>query len=582
MNARILISVIFFSLFSSINFTTLCFAGIQTVSSNSDMTIQDSIDAAEEGDTVLVAPGTYMGGGNRDIDFRGKDIVLLSEEGSEHTIIDCEELGRGFFLASGESADAVISGFTVTRGYDYKGGCFYIANSSPLIYNCFIQAGNSHWGGAGIYLESSSSRVENCIISNCDSFGGAVLSNYGSNIFAKCCIRGNECDVRGAGMSFTGTQAIVADCIITENTIDSWDGDAQGGGIYSLGSDIIVEQCEISYNTCEGGWIAWVEGGGIYASRGTAIISDCLISGNSAESGGGIHFYDVDYPVVTGCEFSNNFASGDSGVGGGIRIWSSNYYTEISYCSFISNRADRGGGLHIEEDTLTDIKKCNFIANIANTNGGGIINFGTGVVLENSIIWQNEPHQVSIGMGNLEITWSDIEGGWPGEGNIDEDPLFVASEYGDLRLLWGSPCIDTGNPDSLDLDGTRSDMGAFSFDQSKELIVYLSPEINEIAPGETGSVKYTVCNSKPNEKNFGTAAGVRRPDGSPWSGNPLEDPFYTSITPSSNLVREFEYRVPLGWLPGTYSLAAGVGYRGRIFDLDHFEFNVVEDTTDIH
>lgn len=50
------------------------------------------------------------------------------------------------------------------------------------------------------------------------------------------------------------------------------------------------------------------------------------------------------------------------------------------------------------------------------------------------------------------------------------------------------------------------------------------------------------------------AAGLRLPGGAPWPGNPLEDPFYTSIAPMSNLIREFNYHVPPAWLPGTYSL----------------------------
>jgi len=246
-------------------------------------------------------------------------------------------------------------------------------------------------------------------------------------------------------------------------------------------------------------------------------------------------------------------------------------------CLFAGNyAASGGGGIEISSVSQASIHGCTFILNRTSEQGGGILNYSEYTDYQNLVLRSNVPDQISIGAGDPQIVWSNIEGGWPGEGNIDEDPLFVAPEYGDYRLLWGSPCIDSGIPDSLDLDGTRSDMGAYSFDQSKELIIYLSPETNEIAPGETGCVKYTICNSKPKEKNFGIASGVRRPDGSPWPGNPLEDPFYTSIAPSSNLTREFEYRVPYSWIPGTYSLAAGVGYNGKIYDLDHFEFTVTE------
>jgi len=382
---------------------------------------------------------------------------------------------------------------------------------------------------------------------------------------------------RGAGLYLYRTIVTVHDCVIADNIIDAWSGDAQGGGIYSYKSDIMVERCEITNNRCEGGSIASVEGGGIYCEERTAIISECLISDNSAEKGGGIFVDGNDYTCIASCDIRDNWTT--RYYGGGMRLGYSSDVL-ITDCLVSGNYAvTQGGGLIVYYLGQLEIKGCTFIMNVAGEYGGGIRSenpdYGN---CENIIVRNNIPDQI---VGAPDIAWSNIENGWPGEGNIDEDPLFVAPEYGDYRLLWGSPCIDSGNPDSLDLDGTRSDMGAFSFDQSKELIVYLSPETGEIVPGETGQVKYTVCNSFPSEKSFGTAAGVRLPDGSLWPGNPLEEPFYTSIAPLSNLVSEFEYRVPMGWVPGTYSLATGVGYRGRVFDLDHFEFKVVEDSTDI-
>ena len=102
-------------------------------------TIQAAIDAASDGDTVVVADGTYGGRGNKNIDFNGKELTVQSQNGPEHCVIDCGGQGRGFYFHSGELEDAVVAGFTITNGRmsDYGGG-IYIVGSSPTITHCII------------------------------------------------------------------------------------------------------------------------------------------------------------------------------------------------------------------------------------------------------------------------------------------------------------------------------------------------------------------------------------------------------------------------------------------------------------
>ncbi|MEW6251649.1 MAG: hypothetical protein AB1716_13470 [Planctomycetota bacterium] len=112
-------------------------------------TIQAAIDAAANGDTVLVADGVYRGEGNRDIELRGKAITVRSEHGPASCIIDCEgtELDphRAFCFRGHETRATTLDGFSILNGnapYDpecyYSGGGIACNRSSPTIRNCII------------------------------------------------------------------------------------------------------------------------------------------------------------------------------------------------------------------------------------------------------------------------------------------------------------------------------------------------------------------------------------------------------------------------------------------------------------
>ena len=83
---------------------------------NDYLTIQEAVDAAGEGDEVLIGDGTYTGIGNKNIDLGGRAITIRSENGPERTIIDCQKQDRAFSFISGEESDSVLSGFTIING----------------------------------------------------------------------------------------------------------------------------------------------------------------------------------------------------------------------------------------------------------------------------------------------------------------------------------------------------------------------------------------------------------------------------------------------------------------------------------
>jgi predicted outer membrane repeat protein len=208
-------------------------------------TIQAAIYTAGEGDTVLVADGTYTGQGNRDIDFGGKVISVRSENGPENCIIDCQgtqaEPHRAFYFHSGEGPSSVLQGFTITNGYAPFGAGILNENSSPTISDCVFN-NNSAAFGAGLYNEDCSATVVNCIFSNNQAtFDGAGVDNeYGSPKLINCTFCGNTAGFSGGAVLNHETLATITNCIM-------WGGTPE---------EIFVDggSTTVSYSDVEGGF----------------------------------------------------------------------------------------------------------------------------------------------------------------------------------------------------------------------------------------------------------------------------------------------------------------------------------------
>ena len=141
-------------------------------------TIQAAINVCSNGDVVLVADGTYMGTGNKNLDFGGRIITLRSESGPANCIIDCQNSGRGFYFHTGESSEARVMGFTVKNGSSTMGGGVNITNSSPTFKNCIIASNvSSNSYGGGIYVSSGNPQfINNTIYGNSAKYGGAMYA----------------------------------------------------------------------------------------------------------------------------------------------------------------------------------------------------------------------------------------------------------------------------------------------------------------------------------------------------------------------------------------------------------------------
>ncbi len=277
-----MLRVHFSLLFAACFFSSVSLAATINVPADQP-TIQAGVNAAAAGDLVLLAPGLYFGDGNRDIDFGGKDLVVMSRDDDYTTcIIDCQGYNgnehRGFLFQSGESPAARVQGLTITGGWtdygdgllnqDGGGGLLCIGGASPTIVRCrFTDCGSASGGGA-IAAGNANLNVVDCWIDHCysDYNGGAIYAGSGQTaMISGCTIVENGF----MGINLGSNTATVHDCVIAGHV---------GWGI-SLYRGASVFNSTIANN-----------GSGIdFQVAGT--IQNCLIAFNDVAFGDYLAFY---------------------------------------------------------------------------------------------------------------------------------------------------------------------------------------------------------------------------------------------------------------------------------------------------
>ncbi|MHC4616964.1 MAG: right-handed parallel beta-helix repeat-containing protein, partial [Planctomycetota bacterium] len=210
--------------------------------------IQAAINAAQAGDEVVIAPGTYTGAANKWLDFGGKAITVRSTDPNDPnivaaTVIDCQGNGCGFWFHSNERPSSVLAGLTVTNGYELDGGGVLCYDSSPTIRNCTFTNNYAYYyynfgGGGGMYCSEANPRLVNCTFS------------------------GNAAPRRGGGMWLErGSSPTLINCTFRNNSVTSEDGIGGGGIEIGDGSSPTLINCTFSGNTVNGG-----DGGGMHIS----------------------------------------------------------------------------------------------------------------------------------------------------------------------------------------------------------------------------------------------------------------------------------------------------------------------------
>ena len=270
--------------------TSLALASVIHVPA-SQPTIQAGINAAVNGDMVLVAPGTYK----ENINFNGKAITVKSSNGAKVTIINGGNIASVVTFSSGETLKSVLAGFTLQHGNpSFSGGGVNIQSASPTIRGNVIQ-NNTACEGGGINSTFGSPVIQGNTIS------------FNSNSKTNCL--GND----GAGISIGGTSAakVIGNVIANNSAV----GDGGGIMLFDAGTPTLMNNIIVA-NTAKGSSSS--QGGGIWiVNQSDALIVQNLIYNNNADQGGGIYFAVPSSgrgPILTNNTIAGNIASQGSAV----------------------------------------------------------------------------------------------------------------------------------------------------------------------------------------------------------------------------------------------------------------------------
>ena len=426
--------------------------------------IQDAMDAAFVGGTLLVSNGVYAAGGkvafgvtNRVV--AGKLTTLESVNGPAVTMICGEQVTqhvRCVYLADGN----FLTGFTLTNGAAWdvgdaatqcSGGGVWCETSGALVSNCVFISNSAGSYGGGVYQGT----LRNCIFSgnSAENGGGAYAS-----IMDNCVLTNNSATTGGGAASGTlnnctlsandavgggGAQGCyLTNCILSANVATNAGGAA----------DCVLYQCSLANN------LALSVGGGVQGGW----LGYCVLSNNVAGESGGGAFAGLYYVTLENCLVIGNSASNE---GGG--VWAGYIYN----CALISNTASNGGG-----EAYCSGYNCTVTGNSA-TNGGG----DYGSAMNNSILYFNQGgNYFSNSFGPNFCCTTPLPQN--GSGNTQLAPLFVNAATADVRLQSSSPCINAGHdayaPVATDLDGNPRiqggtvDIGAYEFQTPGSMLSY--------------------------------------------------------------------------------------------------------------
>ena len=484
--------------------------------------LQDALDVAAPGDEIWVVAGRYVpsrpfcaeplcvafsllagvslfGGFAGSEDSRNERDIR-----ADTTVLDGDLLGDDT-ATEGRSENAVhvlVALDPVDEGTVLNG--FYVRSG-----NATSSSAPGPFVGASLYVVDGHPTITNCaFIANfcrpvANNIGAAINFEGGSPSVSRCDFRGNGC----AGVGTLGsTDLVVEECLFRRNsgvsagvTINETTGadvrdcrfaDSRasvGGGVRSLDSSAVrIARCVSRDLDATGG-------GGVNFTRSSdCLVRECSFRSCRATGGGSVRIASASGCVVRSCAFRFSGATG-----GAAFDLSGSTDCAVVECDMRDGEATDGNAIDVSSGDRFSIVNC-VVANgssgppgssavsvrncpkflvahctiVSNDSNGFRAASGSGVAMVDSISFSNAAAEILVDFdAAFSARFSDIQGGWPGDGHLDANPGFVSPGTGDFHLLGTSPCVDAGDDASLpadaaDLDddgdgGVRVDMGAF-------------------------------------------------------------------------------------------------------------------------
>ena len=406
--------------------------------------LSTAITNASASDEVWVKEGTFTSTpytlkANVSI-YGGFDSALTGTSGSvagrdldnDITSIDAASSGRCLTIVS----DGHLDGFTVKNGnVTGTGGAFSVFNRNNVtIDNCIFDSNTASSHGGGIYITTSTGwSMSNCTISN-NTAGGV-----GGGLYLDCTID-------------------MTDCVVDTNTSSggSWDAN----GIY-VGTGVVgtFERIEVKNGVYSGTepqvfyratGVVDFKDFSIHSSDGQGFMS--VIGGSLTWDGGEVYNNVVRGVNLGTAETIKNIKIYDNGSnvygqGAGIRFVGAVSAT-VENCVITGNETgNTGAGVAVmTSGGSPTINNCVIADNVCPSLAGGIYTAsGASATVTNCIVWNNSGTEITAGN---TVTYSDVDGGYTGTGNINSNPSFVGSGDDSYNISSGSPCIDAGDGDS--------------------------------------------------------------------------------------------------------------------------------------